>query len=452
MSQASVPPTSSLTAAQPAADQTSAYDLPQTPRELAATLGVPVERIVKLDANEGVYGPPAAALAALADFAARGADIGRYPDASAGDLRRSLASYTGVSAERIVVGNGSDELIELLVGLLAGPGDDVIVCEPTFALYGIAARRHGASVVAVPLQADFTVRANDVLAAITPRTRLIFLCGPNNPTGTPLAPSVVESLLDRGPLVVVDEAYHEFVRAGTAEGGSDAPVGASPATELLVSGRSLVVLRTFSKAFGLASLRVGYALCPPDLANRLRARKAPYNVNAAGQAAAHAALGEVGWVVDRAAATVRERERLATRIAELPGMRVYPSAANFLLVEWVPPAGAKNSLPLWRGLGARGILVRRFEHPRLEAALRVTVGTPAQNDALVAALADVLAAANEHSTAVTGEPAAPAAGADAANTNARDKEQSDGYIDERRSRETGPRRAVGRGRGEWFGH
>ncbi|GAC1450969.1 MAG: hypothetical protein PVSMB4_10380 [Ktedonobacterales bacterium] len=382
------------------------YDLPRAPRELAAALSVPLERILKLDANESAYGPPPAALAALADFVAGGASLGRYPDPAATDLRAALAAYTGVGAERIVAGNGSDELIELLVALTIAPGDEVVVCEPTFPLYALAARRAGAAVVSVPLDAgDFAVRVEDVLAAITPRTRLVFLCGPNNPTGTPLPHGAVEALLGQGPLLIVDEAYHEFARASEpGDGPAFAPAGSSYAAALVAAGRELVVLRTFSKAFGLASLRVGYALCPTDLASRLRARKAPYNVNVAGLVAARAALDQLDWVTERAGALVHERDQLARRLTDLPGLRVYPSTANFLLVERVAPDTAPGSAPdatpapdqsadataLARGLQAQGVLVRRFEHPRLARCIRVSVGTPEESEVLLAALATVL--------------------------------------------------------------
>jgi histidinol-phosphate aminotransferase len=375
----------------------SAGELPRAARALAAAIGVPLDHIIKLDANEGVHGLPPAAQRALMAFAAGGVASGRYPDPAAYDLRAALTDYTGVGADGIVVGNGSEEVTHLLAGELLGPGDEIVVSEPTFGLYALAARRAGAAVISVPLDDDFTVRVAGMVKAVTPRTRMAFVCAPNNPTGTPVDAGVFEELARRVPLLVVDEAYHEFARLsnhGAGATGADEtsahPVGWSSAVELVMGGQTVVVMRTLSKAFGLAGLRVGYALGPVDLARRLRARKAPFNVNAAGQIAAEAALGETQWMLERVAETVAERERLAGRLASLPGLRVYPSAANFLLVEWMD-GGAEGSLPLYRGLLRRGILVRRVTEPRLAACLRITVGTPREHDAVVGALSELVA-------------------------------------------------------------
>lgn len=400
--------------------------LPYTPRALAAALGVPVERIIKLNANESVYGPPPAALGALADYLARGPVVGRYPDWGADDLRAALAEYTGVAAERIVAGNGSDELIELLAGAVLSAGDEVVVCEPTFGRFASVARRCGGVVISVPLDDGFGVPIARVRAAISPRTRLVILCGPNNPTGTPLDARTIEALVDLGPLLVVDEAYFEFARAGAPRTGTtDSPPGQSPAAALVSAGRSVVVLRTFSKAFGLAGLRVGYALCPTAVAEAMRARKAAFNVNAAAQVAARAALGQLGWVMDRAAATVRERERLAARLAALPGLRVYPSAANFVLVEWTAAPNAEGSAPLLYGLRGRGILVTRFEQPRLAACLRITVGSPEENDAVAAGLAELLGAAPDQEGA--GQPDAEGWAVQAAGSGANGQRRYEWY-------------------------
>lgn len=360
------------------------YAGPPAPGTLAARLGIPVERIVKLDANESPYGPPPAALAALAEYA-RGGAAARYPDAIAGALRGALETYTGVAAERLVVGNGSDELIALLAEVLLEPGDEVVVSEPTFAVYALAAtRRFARAQDAGRGGDDFTPDPARIVAAITANTRIVFLCGPNNPTGTPLpretllaALACAEELGRRGdgPLVVLDEAYYEI---GALGGDPDAWTAAA----LVSEGRRLMVLRTFSKLFGLAGLRVGYALCPPDIAEQLRERKQPYNVNSAGQVAATAALTNVPWLRERAAALREQRERLYTALASFPGLRVFPSSANFLLVR----VEGGDAVPLWEALLSRGVLVRHFSGERMRPYLRVTVGTTEQNDCLLAAL------------------------------------------------------------------
>lgn len=371
-------------------------ELPRAPRALAAALGIPLERIIKLDANEGVHGLPPAAQRALADFATGGIASGRYPDPAAYDLRDALATYTGADAAGIVVGNGSEEVVQLLAGEVLRPDDEIIICEPTFGLYALVARRAGATVVSVALDDAFAVRVDAVLEALTPRTRAVFVCAPNNPTGTAVAAGVLEALAGRVPLLVVDEAYHEFAMLSNApltglEADPDKPwvAGRSGAAEMVARGQSVVVLRTLSKAFGMAGLRVGYALCAPDLARRMRARKAPFNVNAAGQVAAVAALGEVKWMLEHVAETVGERERLAGGLATILDFRVHPSVTNFLLVDW-EAAGTEGSLPLYRGLQRRGILVRRSDDPRLAACLRITVGTAAENDAVVRALHELV--------------------------------------------------------------
>lgn len=380
---------------------TPGYFAPPTPTELAGRLGLPLERIVKLDANESPWGPSPsarAALRALADVA--GASLGaagRYPDATAVALRAALAGYTGVAPEGIVVGNGSDEVIQLLVDALVEPGDEVIVSEPTFSVYALIARRRGALIVDVARDADWRTPTDALLAAMTPRTRLVVLCAPNNPTGTPLDRAALDAALDRasalaaqgdgvGPVVVVDEAYYEIgAFAGEADAWTAAPLLAS-------AGERLVVLRTFSKLFGLAGLRVGYGLSAPALAERLRTLKPPYNVNLAGQVAALATLEDGDWLRARARELVAERERLSRLLTSDLGLRVWPSAANFLLVDVAPGENDAQERDrrrdaLWRALLDHGVMTRRLSGARLAGLLRFSVGLPEQNDALLAALA-----------------------------------------------------------------
>lgn len=375
----------------------SRYAGPPTPEALADQLGIPVERLCKLDANESPYGPPPAALAALAALGQPSPlGAGRYPDPSAARLRAALAGYTGVEPERLVVGNGSDELIHLLVEMLIDPGveSEVVVAEPTFSLYALAARRRGATIVDAGCERDFAVTPERITSAMTPRTRLVFLCSPNNPTGTVLPRETLLAALERaealgrerdaaaGPLIIVDEAYYEIgMLAGIP--------GTWTATPVLHDHPGLVALRTFSKVFGLAGLRVGYAACSPELAERLRALKQPYNVSVAGQVAARAALGEMDWLRERAVAIVAERERVARELGRFTQLAVCPSATNFLFVQvGAPASGAATRV--WAALLDRGILVRRFTDQRLASNLRITIGTPEQNDRLLSALGEIL--------------------------------------------------------------
>jgi histidinol-phosphate aminotransferase len=343
------------------------YDLPATPPDLAARLGIDVSEIVKLDANENPYGPSPAALRALQDVAAN-----RYPDPGATPLREAIGSYLNLSPDKIVVGNGSDELIELLCRLLLVPGDEVVTCPPTFSLYAIAARTFGAQVLDAARGENFAFDLSTVQQAVSTTTKIIFLCSPNNPTGDSISESDLRAVLDLGPLVVMDEAYAEF------SGSTFVP--------LMQEYSNLAILRTFSKGFGLAGLRVGYGIFPPDLARSLRNAKLPYNANAAGQAAALAALGDIPWLETHIALLKQERDRLFAELGALPGLTPLPSAANFLLVR-VTAGGARS---LYTSLLNRGIMVRYSAQPPLQDYLRITVGTPNQNDKLLGALRSIL--------------------------------------------------------------
>jgi histidinol-phosphate aminotransferase len=387
----------------------SPYPAPQTPGALAARYQLGLDRIVKLDANESPWGPPPAARAAVArllatDGGAALGGMGRYPDALSTDLRAALADYTGVPAQGIVVGNGSDEIIQLLIEAFVGPGDAVIVSEPTFSVYGALARRAGARVVDVGRDEQWRTLPDAVASAMDAQTRLVFLCAPNNPTGTPLDRATFDAALARadeladghagaGPIIVVDEAYYEIgALAGDPRAWTAAPVVATESTH----GR-VVVLRTFSKLFGLAGLRMGYGLCALEVAARLLALRAPYNANLAGQVAALAALGDLAWLRERAGELVNERERLGRALTERLGLCVWPSAANFLLVDVTPDvtgsaARLRRGETLWRALLSHGVLIRRPMGPRLAGLLRVTVGLPEQNEAFCAALAASLTA------------------------------------------------------------
>ena len=384
---------------------TSRYIAPPTPAELAARLGLPLERIVKLDANESPWGPSPSARAALLAFAAEdGASLGaasRYPDAAASALRAALARYTGVAAEGIVIGNGSDEIIQLLVEALIEPGDEVIVSEPTFSVYAVIARRRGARVMDVDRDEQWRTPTEALLAAMTSRTRLVFLCAPNNPTGTPLDRATLDAALARaeelagqgdgaGPLIVVDEAYYELgAFADDSRAWTAAPM-------LSTAGERLIVLRTFSKLFGLAGLRVGYGLASPALAEQLRPLKPPYNVNHIGQLAALAALDDLDWLRARARDLANERERLSRLLTAELGLRVWPSAANFVLVDVA--AGLTGTRErerrrdaLWQALLDQGVMTRRLGGEWLAGLLRFTVGLVEQDDSLVAALRRALA-------------------------------------------------------------
>jgi histidinol-phosphate aminotransferase len=332
----------------------------QAPERAAPSGG----RLLKLDANENPYGPSPRVLAALADV-----PLHRYPDDRQQEARHALAEYTGVPAEHIVLGNGSDDLISLLMLACVGPGDEVVACDPTFSMFRVATTAHGGQYVAVPLTESFDVDVEAVERAITERTKLVFLCSPNNPTGNRVPPDIVRRLLEKAPLLVVDEAYYEFC------GQTVAP--------WVAERRNLAVLRTFSKWAGLAGLRVGYGLFPAPLAETLMALKNPYNVSVVAQRAVVESLADRAYLEGNVRRIIAERERMAGLLQRQGTLQPLPSAANFLLCFY--PRGDAQALR--DQLAARGILVRAFpDEPRLRGYLRISVGLPEETEQLLQAI------------------------------------------------------------------
>ncbi|MCS6839265.1 MAG: histidinol-phosphate transaminase [Roseiflexaceae bacterium] len=344
---------------------------------LAEQLSLPVERIIKLDANENPYGPSPRALAALAAVARDAPHrYAIYPDPDHTRLRAALSRYIGQPPERIICGAGSDELIDLLMRAVLRPGDVMVDCPPTFAMYSFDAALYGARVVPVPRTEQFDIDVEGVAEAVErDGAKLLFLAAPNNPTGTPLTRAAVERLLDLPIILAIDEAYAEF--AGTS------------VVDLVGTRPNLVVLRTFSKWAGLAGLRIGYAAMHEDVIAYLWKIKQPYNVNVAAEVAAIASLEDLEERMTTVARIVAERERLAAALATLPGVHVYPSAANFLLCR-MTNGGAARARAIRDGLAQRGILIRYFNRPGLDDCIRISVGRPEQNDALLRALEDLM--------------------------------------------------------------
>jgi histidinol-phosphate aminotransferase len=324
------------------------------------------EAAVFLDANENPHGSTAGAAVA--------GGLNRYPDPLQRELKARLAEALGVRPENLFLGNGSDEAIDLLVRAFCEPGRDrVLITPPTYGMYRVAAELNAVDVAAVPLTEDFRLDADAAVAALTPATPLVFLCSPNNPTGNALERAAVERVLERAPgLVVVDEAYGDF-----APGRSFLP--------LLERFDNLAVLRTFSKAWGLAALRLGVLVAHPDVAAALARIKPPYNVGAVPQRLALEALTREAAKDAMVEKILAARARLAAALQTTPGvLHVFPSDANFLLVK-VADADA-----LYRELLARGVVVRnRSREPGCAGCLRVTVGTEAENDRLLSTLAEV---------------------------------------------------------------
>ncbi|CAA9557058.1 MAG: Histidinol-phosphate aminotransferase [uncultured Thermomicrobiales bacterium] len=329
---------------------------------------------IKLDMNESPYGPSPKVRAALANFD----QTHRYPDFAASELRTAIAAYCGAPVDRIVAGAGLDDVLNNLGTLLIDAGDEVIVSEPTFGVYRALFALHGARIVDVPISAQpgFALDAGEILGAVGPRTKLVVVCNPNNPTGNLFDADAIERVIAEAPcLVAVDEAYAEF--AGTTM------------VPLMERYPNLAILRTLSKFAGLAGLRVGYGIFPEPLMPHLwRVSPAFCNVSAASTAAAVAALDDLPYLNGLVAGITRDRDALAASLRELPGVEPYPSATNFLLVRLpVPDAG-----PVVAALAARGVHVRHFANPVLGIAdcLRVSIGTTEENEIFLAELAAVL--------------------------------------------------------------
>lgn len=335
----------------------------------------------KLDANESPFAlgdsmreELAAELAkALADV-----ELHRYPDPEARELRRLLARDLGVGPEQILASNGSDEAIQMLLVAVAGPGTAVAAPVPTFVMYELGARALGLRFVGVPLSDRFDLDVRQFCDALrAERPRLVCLAWPNNPTGRLYDAAAVEEILrvcsgnGANALVVVDEAYFHYA------GQTFLPkLGQYP---------NLVILRTLSK-IGLAGIRLGVLVARAAVVEEINKVRLPYNVNALSQAAARVVLRHPDVVNRHAATIVEERDRVLARLRQIPGLTTYPSQANFFLIRTERPGDE-----VFRGLLERGVLVRNFSRaPYLANCLRVTVGTPEENDAFLAALPVVL--------------------------------------------------------------
>lgn len=337
------------------------------------------DALVELGGNESPYGCSPAATAAM-QAALR--DPGRYPDPLATGLRQAIARREGLRASQVLPGNGSHELLMQIAQAYAGPGCTVVLPRYGFAVHALAAIAAGAEVVwvdALPVD-DAMPRGHDLpalAAAIDRNTALVYVSNPNNPTGTWFEPAALEAFLAQVPgevVVVVDEAYHETATQP----------GLESAARLLGRFPNLVVTRTFSKAYGLAALRVGYALADAGLLAPLERLRESFAVNAAALAGAEAALGDQAFVHRFRADNARERTRLAEAVGAL-GPTVTPSQTNFVLVDFGRPAAAVEA-----GLLERGVVVRPMAGYGLPDCLRISVGTTAENDRLLQALAEVL--------------------------------------------------------------
>jgi histidinol-phosphate aminotransferase len=328
---------------------------------------------VKLASNENPLGPSPRAAAAIRDALSR---LHRYPEGAAPLLTEKLSAHLGVRPDHIVLGNGSDEVISLLTRVFLGPGDEAILPEPAFLMYDIMINCDGATPVPVPLR-DYAIDLTAILDRITPRTRMIFLTSPNNPTGLALSRSSFEPFLDAVPgdvVVVMDEAYIEFARDPGAVNG----------IHHINRGRPVAVLRTFSKAYGLAGLRIGYGVMPPEMAELLNRIRPPFNTSIPAQLGAAAALDDAAFLGQTLRTVHNGLDRIGAALTDL-GLDFLLSQANFLFVR-VPMAADT----LFEGLLREGVVVRSLTSYGYPNHVRITAGTTAENEKCIAALKKVL--------------------------------------------------------------
>lgn len=339
--------------------------------ELERELGI--SGSIKLASNENPLGPSPKAVAAIRACLDK---LHRYPDGSCHYLAQALAAKLAVAPAQLVFGNGSNEIIGLLAAAFLGPGDEVVSSHPTFLVYQSVVQAAGGINRVAPL-AEMRHDLDAILDAITPRTRLIFLDNPNNPTGSVFSAAEFEAFLAKVPetvIVVLDEAYVDFVEPGLQ----------LDARQYLERPVPVVALRTFSKAYGLAGLRVGYGLMRAEIAGYLHRVRQPFNVNAPAQVGALAALDDEEHYRRTLELTRREMARLAAAVTEL-GCRAFPSQTNFFLID-VGGDGRR----LYEHLLRQGVIVRAMNAYGYPGYIRLTIGTPAENDRFLASLAKSL--------------------------------------------------------------
>ena len=334
------------------------YSAVEPPERLASRAGLTKEQIIKLDANENPYGCSPAVGRALSEFD----EYHIYPDTICGDVQELLQGYIGAPADSIIVGNGSDEIIDLIMRLFLSPGEKVINCPPTFGYYASSAAFCAGKVVRVPRLSDHGLDVEGIVKAIDGSTKIVVIASPNNPTGNCVKTGELTEILDTGLAVIVDEAYGEF----------------SGKTVLPLTSEydNLIVLRTFSKWAGLAGLRFGYGVFPTALVEQAMKLKPPYNVNLAAQVAVRASLADLDDLMDKVRLIRVERDRLYGELQRIDFLVPYPSEANFILCKLL-----RGDLQhVKHELEGQGVFLRYYSDPLLSNCLRISVGTPEQND------------------------------------------------------------------------
>lgn len=344
--------------------------------------GKPVEEVerelgikgaIKLASNENPLGPSPLALRALREALP---ESHRYPDGGGYYLKRGLAARLDVTPGHLILGNGCNEILELVARCFLLPGDEAVIADPAFVIYGMLAQLQGCNRVLVPLK-DWTHDLEAMARAINRKTKMVFVGNPNNPTGTVVRPAEFEAFMRALPeeiIVVIDEAYIEYVP----------PERVPDSVGHVRRGRWVIVLRTFSKIYGLAGLRIGYGIATPSMAELLDRARAPFNVNALAQRAALAALDDEEHVANSRRINEQGREYVSTELGRL-GLSFAPTVANFLLVDL-----KRDGHAVAQALLREGVIVRPMGGRQLATLVRVTIGTPQENERFIAALRKVV--------------------------------------------------------------
>lgn len=349
-----------------------AYDPGKPIEETARELGLKPEDIIKLASNENPLGPSPKAIVAMKE-AAEGVHI--YPDGGGYRLRTAIAEKFGLARENIVLGNGSNEIIELIGHGFLNPGDNVIAAEHAFVVYKLMATLFGAETIEVP-DPGYVHDLDAMAAAITPKTRKVFIANPNNPTGTMVGQEEIDRFMAKVPehvMVIFDEAYHEFLH--------DAP----DTLRYVREGRNVVIMRTFSKIQGLAGLRIGYGITTPEIATVLQKCRQPFNTNMIAQAGAIAGLADEEHQERTRALNDEGLAFLQGAFAEM-GLEYVPSVANFVLVK----VGRGDAV--FQAMLAKGVIIRAMSGYKLPEWVRISIGTMEENRRCIETLKEVLAA------------------------------------------------------------
>lgn len=337
--------------------------------EVARELGLPLGGLIKLASNENPLGPSPKAMEAMQQTASQ---IHLYPDGNAFYLRNAMAERLGVDVNQLIFGNGSNEIIEFVAHALLGPGTNIVVSQYCFAIYPIAAHLTGADCITVPAK-DYGHNLPAMKEAITPDTRIVFVANPNNPTGTLASHEDVLALVDAVPehtLLVIDEAYFEFLKS---------PLDLVPR---LQEKPNLLLMRTFSKIYGLAGLRIGYGIGHPEFIAALEKVRQPFNLNAMAQAAALAAIDDTGHLEATRANNAAGLEFLAQALSEM-NIKTVTSHANFIL------ANVGDGTGTFQKLQERGVITRPMAGYQLPEWIRISIGTPTENEHCLSVLREL---------------------------------------------------------------